>query len=129
MPIYFMTTALLIVSLVTNLTVEGIKKLLNETTIKYSSNVLAAVVAVLMSCAVCVIYLIMNDVAFTLKVGVEVCILMYLSFLTSTVGYDKVIQMIQQIRDTKEDTTHEQQSIGVLYQIKSQSFWAENPCN
>ena len=51
MPIYFMTTALLIVSLVTNLTVEGIKKLLNETTIKYSSNVLAAVVAVLMSCA------------------------------------------------------------------------------
>lgn len=107
MPIYFMTTALLIVSLVTNLTVEGIKKLLNETTIKYSSNVLAAVVAVLMSCAVCVIYLIMNDVAFTLKVGVEVCILMYLSFLTSTVGYDKVIQMIQQIRDTKEDTTHE----------------------
>lgn len=107
MPIYFMTTALLIVSLTTNLTVEGIKKLLNETTIKYSSNVLAAVVAVLMSCAVCVIYLIMNDVAFTLKVGVEVCILMHLSFLTSTVGYDKVIQMIQQIRDTKEDTTHE----------------------
>lgn len=107
MPIYFMTTALLIVSLVTNLTVEGIKKLLNETTIKYSSNVLAAVVAVLMSCTICAIYLIMNDVAFTLKVGVEVCILMYLSFLTSTVGYDKVIQMIQQIRDTKEDTTHE----------------------
>ena len=107
MPIYFMTTALLIVSLVTNLTVEGIKKLLNETTIKYSSNVLAAVVAVLMSYAVCAIYLIMNDVAFTLKVGVEVCILMYLSFLTSTVGYDKVIQMIQQIRDTKEYTTHE----------------------
>lgn len=107
MPIYFMTTALLIVSLVTNLTVEGIKKLLNETTIKYSSNVLAAVVAVLMSCAVCAIYLIMNDVVFTLKVGVEVCILMYLSFLTSTVGYDKVIQMIQQIRNTKEDTTHE----------------------
>ena len=114
MPIYFMTTVLLIVSLVTNLTVEGIKKLLNESSIKYSSNVLAAVVAVLMSCAVCVIYLIMNDVAFTLKVGVEVCILMYLSFLTSTVGYDKVIQMIQQIRDTKEDTTHEKQSIGVI---------------
>ena len=107
MPIYFMTTVLLIVSLVTNLTVEGIKKLLNETTIKYSSNVLAAVVAVLTSCAVCAIYLIMNDVTFTLKVGVEFCILMYLSFLTSTVGYDKVIQMIQQIRDTKEDTTHE----------------------
>lgn len=104
MPIYFMTTALLIVSLVTNLTVEGIKKLLNETTIKYSSNVLAAVVAVLVSCAVCVIYLVMNDIAFSLKIGVEVFILMYLGFLISTVGYDKVIQMIQQIKATKEDT-------------------------
>lgn len=107
MPIYFMTTALLIVSLVINLTVEGIKKLLNETTIKYSSNVLAAVVAVLISCAVCAIYLIMNDVALTLKIGVEVCIFMYLSFLTSTVGYDKVVQMIQQIQGVKEDRTHE----------------------
>ena len=107
MPISFMTTALLIVSLTTNLTVEGIKKLLNETTIKYSSNILAAVVTVLMSCAVCAIYIIMNDIVFTMKIGVEVCVLVYLSFLTSTVGYDKVIQMIQQIRDTKEDTTHE----------------------
>ena len=98
-----MTTALLIVSLTTNLTVEGIKKLLNETTIKYSSNVLAAVVAVLMSCAVCAIYIIMNDLVFTMKIGVEVCVLVYLSFLTSTVGYDKVIQMIQQIHGTKED--------------------------
>ena len=107
MPIYFMTTALLIVSLVTNLTVEGIKKLLNETTIKYSSNVLAAVVAVLMSCAVCVIYLIMNDVAFTLKVGVEIVVLMYLGFLISTVGYDKVIQMLKQIQSVKEETKNE----------------------
>lgn len=107
MPISFMTTALLIVSLTTNLTVEGIKKLLNETTIKYSSNILAAVVTVLMSCAVCAIYIIINDIVFTMKIGVEVCVLVYLSFLTSTVGYDKVIQMIQQIRDTKEDTTHE----------------------
>ena len=103
MPIYFMTTALLIVSLVTNLTVEGIKKLLDGTTVKYSSNVLAAVISVLSSCAVCAIYLIMNDIAFSLKIGVEVFILMYLGFLTSTVGYDKVVQMIQQIQMTKED--------------------------
>lgn len=103
MPIYFMTTALLIVSLVTNLTVEGIKKLLNGTTVKYSSNVLAAVISVLASCAVCAIYLIMNDIAFSLKIGVEVFVLMYLGFLTSTVGYDKVVQMIQQIQMTKED--------------------------
>jgi len=103
MPIYFMTTALLIVSLVTNLTVEGIKKLLNETTVKYSSNVLAAIISVFVSCAVCGIYLVMNDVSFSFKIGVEIFILMYLGFLTSTVGYDKVVQMIKQIQDVKED--------------------------
>jgi hypothetical protein len=45
MPISFLTTALMIVAVITNLTVEGIKKLLNETSIKYSSNVLAALSA------------------------------------------------------------------------------------
>jgi hypothetical protein len=102
MPIYFLTTALLIVSVVTNLTVEGIKKLLDGTTVKYSSNVLAAVSSVIIACVVCVIYIIMNDVVFSSKVGVEIVILMYLGFLTSTVGYDKVGQMIKQIQNIKE---------------------------
>ena len=52
MPISFLTTALLIVSVITNLTVEGIKKLLDGTRVKYSSNVLAAVLSALIACAV-----------------------------------------------------------------------------
>ncbi len=103
MPIYFLTTALLVVSVVTNLTVEGIKKLLDGTTVKYSSNVLAAVSSVIIACAVCVIYIIMNNIVFSLKVGVEIVILIYLGFLTSTVGYDKVVQMIKQIQSIKEE--------------------------
>lgn len=107
MPISFMTTGLLIVSLVTNLTVEGIKKLLEGTKVKYSSNVLAAILSVIIACAVCVIYLIMTDTVFTLKIGVEVVVLMYLGFLVSTVGYDKVVQMIKQIQVVKEDSSNE----------------------
>lgn len=107
MPISFMTTGLLIVSLVTNLTVEGIKKLLEGTKVKYSSNVLAAILSVIIACAVCVIYLIMTDTVFTLKIGVEVVVLMYLGFLVSTVGYDKVVQMIKQIQVVKEDGSNE----------------------
>lgn len=103
MPISFLTTALLIVSVVTNLTVEGIKKLLDGTKVKYSSNVLAAILSVVIACAVCIIYLVMNDVVFTMKIGVQIAILMYLGFLISTVGYDKVVQMIKQIQSTKED--------------------------
>ncbi len=107
MPISFLTTALLIVSLVTNLTVEGIKKLLDGTKVKYSSNVLAAILSVIIACAVCVIYLVMTDTVFTLKIGVEIAVLMYLGFLVATVGYDKVVQMIQQIKVVKEEPYNE----------------------
>lgn len=107
MPISFLTTALLIVSVITNLTVEGIKKLLDRTKVKYSSDVLAAVLSVLIACAVSVIYLIMTDTIFTMKIGVEIVVLMYLGFLISTVGYDKVIQMLKQIQSVKEETKNE----------------------
>ena len=107
MPISFLTTALLIVSVITNLTVEGIKKLPDGTKVKYSSNVLAAILSVLIACAVSVIYLIMTDTVFTMKIGVEIVVLMYLGFLISTVGYDKVIQMLKQIQSVKEETKNE----------------------
>ena len=102
MPISFMTTALLAVSLRTNLTVEGIKKLLDGTNAKYSSNILAAILSTILSGAVCAIYLIMNDIGFSVKIGVEIVVLMYLGFLVSTVGYDKVMQTLKQLQANKE---------------------------
>ena len=102
MPISFMTTALLAVSLLTNLTVEGVKKLLDGTNAKYSSNVLAAILSTILSGAVCAIYLIMNDIGFSVKIGVEIVVLMYLGFLVSTVGYDKVMQTLKQLQANKE---------------------------
>lgn len=108
MPISFMTTALLAISLLTNLTVEGVKKLLDESGKTYSSNVLAAILSVILSCGVCVVYLVMNDISFSVKIGIEIVVLMYLGFLVSTLGYDKIIQMLKQIQSAKEGTTHEQ---------------------
>ena len=102
MPISFMTTALLAVSLLTNLTVEGIKKLLDGTNTKYSSNILAAILSTILSGAICAIYLIMNDIGFSVKIGVEIVVLMYLGFLVSTVGYDKVMQTLKQLQANKE---------------------------
>ena len=107
MPISFMSSALLTVSLLTNLTVQGIKKLLEGTNVKYSSNILAAVVSVVLAGAVSVIYMVTMDVTFSMKVGVEILILMYLGFLVSTVGYDKVLQTLRQIRDVKEGFNNE----------------------
>ena len=102
MPISFMTTALLAVSLLTNLTVEGVKKLLDGTNAKYSSNILAAILSTILSGAVCAIYLIMNDIGFSVKIMVEIVVLMYLGFLVATVGYDKIIQTLKQLQTNKE---------------------------
>ena len=97
MPIAFLSTALLIVSLATNLTVEAIKKVLNGTSVKYSSNLLAVIVSIVLACAVSAGYLILNGIPFDLTIGVQVVALIYLSFLTATLGYDKIIQMLGQI--------------------------------
>ena len=107
MPISFMATALLGVSLLTNLTVESFKKLLNKTDANYSSNAIAAIVSVILAGVGCGIYMITVGLDFTPKIGVEIAVLMYLSFLVSTVGYDKVVQMIMQINSTKEDKPNE----------------------
>lgn len=103
MSISYITTAILAVALITNLTVEGLKKLLDETTIKYSSNVLAAIVSVVIALAISVMYMIMQGVIFTPKIGVQIVAIMYLSFLASTVGYDKVIQMLEQLKGGKQE--------------------------
>lgn len=90
----FMTTALTIISIITNLTVEGIKRLCADRPMKLSSTAMAAIVSVVVAIAVCVVYMVLNDIAFTAKIGIEVIVLMYLSFLVSTVGYDKVEQIL-----------------------------------
>lgn len=107
MPISFLTTALLIVSVITNLTVEGIKKLLDGTKVKYSSNVLAAVLSVLIACAVSVIYLVITD-----RRDQEAQIhqnddLNPNLHSKDRVGHDKVIQMLKQIQSVKEETKNE----------------------
>lgn len=109
MSVSFIMTAILAVALVTNLTVEGIKKLLDETEIKYSSNLLAAIMSVIIAVILSAMYLVMNDTVITSKIVVQIVVIMYLSFLASTVGYDKVIQMLEQLQISKFQEEKEEQ--------------------
>lgn len=101
MDLSFLTTALIAVSLLTNLTVEGLKKLMDERGTTYSSNLLAAATSVIIAAAIFGGYMIMNDIAFTIKIAVQIVVLMYLAFLASTVGYDKIVQTLKQIKEAK----------------------------
>ena len=89
-------SALAIISVLTSLTVEAIKKLLGDK--KYSANLLAAIVAVILSVAVSICYIVYYSVPITPQVIVIIIAMSFLSFLSSTVGFDKVKQLVEQIR-------------------------------
>ena len=99
MSLEFLVIALLVISILTNLTVEGIKKVADKKAANYSANVIAAVTSVVISALISVGYLVWTETAFNAKIAVELIALMYLSFLVATNGYDKVIQAIKQIKE------------------------------
>ena len=88
---------LALLSALTSLAVEGIKKLLDEKQIHYSSNLLAVIVSVIFTLLLSILYVIYNAISVTPQVIVTIVGLMIFSFLSSTVGYDKVKQLIEQI--------------------------------
>ncbi len=99
MSLEFLVITLLVVSILTNLTVEGIKRIADKRAANYSANMLAAVTSVALSAALSVGYLVWTETAFNAKIAVELIALMYISFLVATNGYDKVIQAIRQIKE------------------------------
>jgi hypothetical protein len=95
-------SALAFVSVLVSLTVEGIKKLLDEQGKTYKPNLLAAIVAVVLSIATMICYVLYFNVAFSIQVAVITVCFAFLSWLCALVGYDKVSQLIKQIFSNKE---------------------------
>lgn len=94
----FLIVALSAVSVLTTLTVEGLKKIFNDIGYKYSANILAAIVAVLLSAAVMAGYVVYVGAEWTPQIFVTMIALMFLSFLGATTGWDKVVQAIEQLK-------------------------------
>lgn len=92
------STALVIVSILTSLITEALKKIFDEIEIDYKPNILAAIVSVFVSIMTVVGYTLYMGIAFSVQVVVLAIVLVILSFLCATVGYDKVIQTINQIK-------------------------------
>ena len=92
----FLISALAIISVLTTLTVEAIKKLLGDK--KYSANLLAAIVAVVLTIVVSVCYMVYYSIPVTPQYVVVILAMTFLSFLSSTVGFDKIKQLLEQIK-------------------------------
>lgn len=101
MTMSFFATAVIGVALFTNLFVEAFKKLLDEKGKPYSANIMAVIISVILALMISIFYFVLYNVPFSATYVVQTIVLMILSFLTSTVGYDKVIQTIIQIKNYK----------------------------
>lgn len=98
MTVEIFLAGLMIVSVLTGLFTEGIKKWFTERGKKFYCNALAGWVAVGLSVLVSVGYLVLTETAFNAKMAVCLIALMLLSWLSAMVGYDKVIQAITQFK-------------------------------
>ena len=92
----FIITALAIVSALTTLSVQGIKKILDEQGKQYKSNLLAAIVSIVLSVASVIGYVLYNGIAFSVQIMVMAVAFAFLSWLCAMTSYDKVIQLIKQ---------------------------------
>lgn len=98
MTLQIFLTGLLLVSILTGLGTEAIKRILEEWKKKYSSNTIASIVAVAFAVLVDVGYTLLNNMAFDVMWVVYLISLIILSWLCAMLGYDKVIQTLTQVR-------------------------------
>lgn len=85
---------LMICSLMTGLIVEAIKKMVEVK----RANVVAAVVSVIVGIAVPVGYIVMNKILLDVNALLYIVSIVVLSWLCSMLGFDKVVQTLNQLK-------------------------------
>ena len=93
-------SALAFVSVLTSLTVEALKKVLDEWGKTYKSNLLAGIVAIVLSVCATIVYVVLYKIPVSAQTIVLTICFAFFSWLCSMVGFDKVKQLIDQF--TKE---------------------------
>lgn len=89
---------LLVVATMTGLVTEAVKKVLQEGNVSYKPNLLAGLVAVALSVGVGAAYMVLTETVLNAQMAVYLIALVFLSWLSAMVGYDKVVQTIAQLR-------------------------------
>lgn len=84
----------LIISTLSSLTTEAVKKTIID---KYN-NIIAAVSSIIISAGVSAGYIIVNDISVDLKTIVAIIAVTFVSWLCAMLGYDKVMQTLSQIK-------------------------------
>ena len=89
---------LMVVSTLTGLVTEAVKKIMAEHDRTYRANTLSGIVSLVTSAVVGCGYVVVANVAITSQTVVCLIALALMGWLCAMVGYDKVIQTIEQFR-------------------------------
>lgn len=89
---------LAIISVLTTLTTECIKTFCKKVEMPYISNVVAAIVSVVLSGVICVVYpVVMTGAVLTPQLIFTAVVMAFFGVLCATLGYQKVIETLKQI--------------------------------
>lgn len=94
------TTFLILLTIcatVTSLVSEGVKKFLDGMKVKYASNILVLIVALIIGCGATALYYVNYQVPFTALNSVYLALMGLANWIGAMLGYDKVKQAIAQI--------------------------------
>ena len=91
-----------IVSTITGLVTEAIKKILKSRNVNYCANTLAGIVAAVLSIFIGLGYIILAEVGFSAQSIISIIVFAFVSWLCSMVGHDKVMQTIDQLKNNKK---------------------------
>lgn len=93
---------LMAVSILTGIVTEAVKKVLLAIKVNYQANILSGIVSVILSAAVGAAYVLVAGVGFTALSIIAIVALALMSWLSAMVGYDKVVQVIDQLKNVKK---------------------------
>ena len=89
-------------STLNGLVTQAIKMILDEMKKTYYPNLISAIVSVVLSGALGGGYFFVNDISFASKEVIYIVAMMFMSWLSAMVGYDKVVQAITQFKLKKQ---------------------------
>ena len=101
MTIALFITLLVVLSVAVSLITEAVKDVLESTKVKYSSNIVVLIVALITGAGGTALMYLFMGIAFTLPNIVCMVLMAVAVWVGAMVGYDKVLQMIDQIKNLK----------------------------
>lgn len=94
-------TLLVVMAVCVSLITEAVKKFMDDAKVKYSSNMVVLIVSIIVGAGGTVLVYLFAGIPFTTANIVCIVLMAVAIWVGSMVGYDKVLQMVEQLKTIK----------------------------